>query len=98
MKKYLFCVLALVAVILCPALYIAHGASAVYPMTARVIEVNQSTGLVTVEDSTGNLWDFEDAAAWHVGDFASLLMNDCGTASIYDDVIEIVCNTGKWGK
>ena len=58
-----------------------------YALDAVVVEV--SGAVVTVEDSTGNLWDYEvDADAVPVvGTQVTLFMQDMSTESIYDDQI-----------
>lgn len=60
---------------------------AMYAMTAKVVEVNEAADLVTVVDSTGNLWAFYGCEDWQVNDCASLVMYDAGTQSIYDDEV-----------
>ncbi len=59
-----------------------------YALTTYVVEVDRDNDIVTCEDYNGNLWEFYGCEDWEVGDCASLLMNDQGTPSIYDDAIE----------
>ena len=59
-----------------------------YALTTCVVEVDRDNDIVTCEDSNGNLWEFYGCEDWQEGDCASLLMNDQGTPSIYDDAIE----------
>lgn len=59
-----------------------------YALTTCVVEVDRDNDIVTCEDSNGNLWEFYGCEDWQKGDCASLLMNDQGTPSIYDDAIE----------
>ena len=59
-----------------------------YALTACVVEVDRDNDIVTCEDSNGNLWEFYGCEDWQEGDCASLLMNDQGTPSVYDDAIE----------
>ena len=58
-----------------------------YALSAQVVECDASTDTVVCEDYTGNLWEFDGVDDWEVGDYVALLMNDCGTSSIYDDEI-----------
>jgi len=75
---------------------IALTASAeVYPLTAKVTEVNYADDLVTVETFTGFLFSFEGCEDWAEGDCASLIMDDNGTEKIFDDMI-IMAQYGGW--
>lgn len=65
----------------------AKTAESNYAMTAKVIAVSEVQDTVTVQDSTGNVWEFKDASDWEVNDCASLVMNGKGTESILDDEI-----------
>ena len=69
----------------------------VYPMTAQVIELDRENDIVTCVDGAGILWEFTECDDWQTGDFVSLLMNDNGTTSIYDDTIEMVRYAGIFG-
>lgn len=63
----------------------------VYPMTAKVVEVNYDEDLVTVETFTGFLFAFEGCEDWCEGDGASMVMDDNGTPdNITDDMILMV--------
>lgn len=67
---------------------IAMTASAeIYPLTAKVVEVNYDDDTVTVETFTGFLFAFEGCEDWAEGDCASLIMDDNGTEKIFDDEI-----------
>lgn len=59
-----------------------------YALTTVVVETDRDNDLVTCEDSNGNLWAFYGVEDWQVGDCASLLMNDRGTESVYDDEVQ----------
>lgn len=65
-----------------------------YPITTIVYELDRENDLVTVKDANGNLWQFEGCEDWEINDICSMLMNDCGTASIYDDEIVMVRYNG----
>lgn len=83
MKTRVFAILAVLVVCLTLAMT-AHNQ---YALDAVVVEVNGA--VVTVEDSTGNLWDYEvDADAVPVvGTQVTLFMQGMDTESIYDDQI-----------
>lgn len=66
-------------------LYNANQISHLYPLSTTVTEINNDT--VTVEDSNGNLWSFNGAEDWEVGDGCSLIMHDNSTKEIVDDTI-----------
>lgn len=83
MKAKMFAVVAVLVV----CLTLVMTARKQYTLDAVVVEVNGA--VVTVEDSTGNLWDYEvDAdAVPAVGTQVTLFMQDMNTESIYDDQI-----------
>lgn len=66
-------------------LYNANQFSHLYPLTTTVTEIKNDT--VTVEDSNGNIWSFDGAEDWEVGDGCALIMDDNSTSEIVDDVI-----------
>lgn len=66
-------------------LYNANQFSHLYPLTTTVTEIKNDT--VTVEDSNGNLWSFNGAEDWQVGDCCALIMHDNSTSEIIDDTI-----------
>lgn len=67
--------------------YVAKNNIGNYALTTQVVAINRSDDIVVVEDGNGNLWQFYGSEDWEVGDCASLIMSDCGTAEIYDDEI-----------
>lgn len=66
----------------------------VYPMTAKVVEVNYDEDTVTVETFTGFLFSFEGCEDWAEGDCVSLIMDDNGTEKIFDDMIVMAQYSG----
>ena len=59
-----------------------------YAKTAMVIQLDTDSDVVTCVDGADNLWCFYGVEDWQTGDFASLLMDNNGTAdTIYDDAI-----------
>lgn len=66
-------------------LYNANQISHLYPLSTTVTEIKSDT--VTVEDSNGNLWEFDGVEDWQVGDCCALIMHDNSTSEIMDDKI-----------
>lgn len=58
-----------------------------YANTAVVTEIDYANNLVTVEDSTGNTWQFTETEDWEFSDTCSMLMDSKGTPNISDDEI-----------
>lgn len=58
-----------------------------YANTAVVTEVDKANDLVTVEDSTGNTWQFNGTEDWEFADTCSMLMDSKGTKSVANDEI-----------
>ena len=71
-----------------------------YGMTAEVVDVSRPLDRVTIKDSNGNLWQFNGAEDYEVGDLCSCVMNDHNTELIFDDEIVSVQYAGyfeNWG-
>lgn len=84
-----------VVVMLLVALLVCGMASAeIYPNTYIVVAVDQQEDVIVLEDFNGNVWVWEGAEDWFVGDVASALMDDQNTGSIYDDEILMLRYTG----
>lgn len=94
MKRAVIIIITIICVITICALSIAAVkraepiSNSYYALTCEVVEINRETDIVTCEDCNGNLWEFYGVEDWEIGDCASLLMNNQGTPSIYDDTIE----------
>ena len=83
MKKKIISFISLFIVIVC--FCFCSYAETHYTRKATVVNVN--CGLVTVEDESGNLWDFEQDG-FNVGDKVKLTMDTNHTDSnIFDDKI-----------
>lgn len=79
------------------ALYVsACGKSTLYPETGKVVEICNDT--VSVETSTGNIFEFYGSEDWFVDDIVSMIMDSCGTTEITDDMIIAVKYSGVWKK
>lgn len=72
----------------------AEPTAKLYPLTVVVIELDRENDIVTCVDGADNFWEFYGCEDWETGDFASFLMNDQGTTSIYDDTIEMIRYAG----
>lgn len=58
-----------------------------YANLTTIVDIDRNTDVVVCEDCNGNLWEFYGAEDWQVGDECNLVMFDCGTDEITDDVI-----------
>ena len=69
-----------------------------YAATMRVYEANEETDILTLEDSQGFLWEIAGIDDWTAGDFANVILDDAGTAEIFDDVVLAVKyeNLTRW--
>lgn len=101
MKKLtsILCLIVIILVCYIPVIVLActpntNSETNLYPTTAVVYELDRENDLVTVEDANGNLWQFEGCEDWDINDICSMLMDDCGTTSIYDDEIVMVRYSG----
>lgn len=88
MKKVIAIIIAIIALF-------TTATAELYPMTAKVVEVDYDTDTVTVETFTGFLFAFEGCEDWAIGDCASLIMDDNGTEKIFDDEI-VMAQYGGW--
>lgn len=90
-KFQTICLIILLAIIAATAdkticqLYNANQQKHLYPLSTTVTEIKNDT--VTVEDTNGNLWSFDGAEDWQVGDGCALIMHDNSTSEIIDDTI-----------
>lgn len=65
-----------------------YNKSCIYSRSAVVVGVDYTADVVTVEDSTGNLWTFEGVEDYDLNDRTALTMHDNGTDwDIKDDSI-----------
>lgn len=72
-----------------------------YPLSARIVSINETANEITAEDVNGNLWGFTGIEDYALGDTVALIMNSKGTRNIKDD--EIVSsrysgNANDWWK
>ena len=89
MKKFAIIVLVIVlASTLCGVLMnqLLNPANT-YALTTEVVELDRKNDIVVCEDFNGNLWEFYGCEDWQIDDIASLLMDNNGTPTIYDDEI-----------
>ena len=73
---------------------LSHDPSMIYESSAKVIEVDQETGWVTLEDWDGEAWCIRNDSFLE-GELVILVFNDCNTETIYDDVI-VEIHRGDW--
>jgi len=65
----------------------SHAEASVYPATGAVVEFDFDEDIVAVEDAAGLIWEFYGVEDYQLGDLVSLLMEDNGTESIFDDKV-----------
>lgn len=58
-----------------------------YPLTTIVTEINPEIDVVSITDNNGFVWQFYGVEDWEEGDICSVIMNDNGTETIFDDII-----------
>ena len=63
------------------------AALGLYPMTAKVTDVNRTKDVVTVETATGYQYQFAGCSDWCEGDFITAIMWKNGTDNITDDAL-----------
>lgn len=86
---------AIVALVMMIIVSIAIGTYAEqYPTTMIVNELDYDENIVICIDFNGNEWAFEEIEDWCIGDIASMIMDNMGTESIYDDTIIMVRYSG----
>ena len=73
------------------ALIAALGLS---PVTARVVDLNRTDDIVTIELANGYQYAFEGCSDYCVGDFVSAIVWRNGTDIITDDIIVSVHYSG----
>ncbi len=73
------------------ALIAALGLS---PVTARVVDLNRTDDIVTIEMANGYQYAFEGCSDYCVGDFVSAIVWRNGTDIITDDIIVSVHYSG----
>lgn len=85
--KTVICIMICTIIIVLGVCFICNDDNIVhqYPMTAVVNEIKDDS--VYCVDYNGNIWVFEDSEDWQEDDIVSLLIDDMGTTTIYDDEI-----------
>ena len=86
--------------IVCAVLTIASTGiepNSTYPATMYVTEISGELDIVTLEDFSGNLWEFYGVEDWAIGDICSCIMDDNGTKAIEDDEIIDIKYSGNIG-
>lgn len=74
----------------------ALASGAIYPDAMQVVKIDEQRDLVTLETSTGLLYEFYGVTEeWTVGDIAAVLMYNSGTPeTALDDAILRAVNSG----
>ena len=80
--------LIVVSLIVCAAIGRANVPDAeLYPRTGIVTGIDRDADVVTWTDGAGLDWSFYGCEDWMIGDHVAAIMDDNGTATVYDDVI-----------
>ena len=58
-----------------------------YPLTTRVIQIDEDSDCVSVEDCMGNLYSFIGIEEWETDMTCTVIMDSKGTETIDDDEI-----------
>lgn len=93
MKRKLFLLTACAALVMCACSSKAEAKTEMvavdnlYIMETKVIEFEEVSDIVVCESETGHMYTFYGIEDWELGDRCVLLMDDCETESITDDVI-----------
>ena len=64
------------------------------PVTAKVVELDRETDIVTVETASGFLFEFTGCSDYCEGDYVSAIMHTNGTPGIRDDYFVTVHYSG----
>lgn len=81
-------------VIVYPIIYHGEKEKNTYPATMEVTNIEND--VVTIQTSTGIVYQFTGAEDLAVGDLVSLIMDNKGTVEIFDDEILQVRYAGYW--
>jgi len=84
MKKVFTLVLILVALLSCMGAY-----ASTYPTAFVVVEVDEVSDVLVLEDFNGFLWEWYGIEDTLTGDVMAAIIDDNNTAEVFDD--EIVC-------
>lgn len=64
-----------------------------YPQAARVVDIQQDE--IYLRDGAGNIWRWQGAEDWEVGDGAAMIMSNNGTSKdVHDDIIIAIKYSG----
>ena len=66
-----------------------------YALTTVIVSLDYDADVVECMDFNGNVWAFDGCEDWQLMDVCSMVMDDAGTESIYDDAI-INCRYDGW--
>ncbi len=84
MKKIIFVVLVAVIAL---TFFTGFTYEDVYANCGIVVSVDYDEDIVTIEDFSGNLWQFFGCEDWEINDICAMVMNTNGTDIIFDDII-----------
>ena len=68
-----------------------HGVTAtrssMYSMVGYIVEVNRDEDYSAIENTAGDIFLWESAEWWQIGDIVAMTMDDHGTLDVEDDEI-----------
>ena len=87
MKKFLIGAIAVMILLFACGVGKTEATNNLYPISGKIVSMDYTADIVTVEQANGNLWSFTGCDDWELNDTCNMIMNTNGTASIYDDHI-----------
>lgn len=91
---WIIAIVCMLLVIVYPIIYHGEKERNTYPATMEVTDIEND--VVTIQTSTGIVYQFTGAEDLVVGDLVSLIMDSKGTKEILDDEILQVRYAGYW--
>lgn len=58
-----------------------------YPAFGEIVAIDETENYFTIQDSTGNYWEYSDIEDWQIGDSCAMIMFTKCTKDISDDMI-----------
>ena len=86
-KPFTISILICVLLIMCWIILFIVPHNNLYAKSGIIVEMDYVRDTVTIVDSQGFLWDFSGCEDWEIGDRCACVMDDAGTARIFDDKI-----------
>lgn len=75
----------------------SNASGSEYPQTFIVSEIDEEADLIYLETFSGMVYTWEGVEDWMIGDIGAAIMDDNGTETITDDLIQQLRYTGYIG-